>query len=290
MSEALGVLPIKCCPSSVWPIRRPRYYWLSWGIETTSEYEIAEEEGFTRCTIQGTSKSLGSYLPNHQKMPHGMQALPTFMRSISRKTPRNAPAGIDSCTAQDLARWRDDHHRFPPYQYKHDNTIYDSHKRRRVVPDTRLRETLMLFREDHTHAGITRMERAKSPVLQRDRRDSWIGNSMHCGVVAALLKPFFRAAYPDCSLPSIQDLIDMNPREDVKNMSEEMRLVRAYCTYQSHRGGEIRNEQGPEPSLEKCGFQAVQATNGCGKPLSPANGISPVITSTLWNAERYCWR
>ena len=32
MSQALGLLPIKCCPSSVWPIRRPRYYWLSWGI------------------------------------------------------------------------------------------------------------------------------------------------------------------------------------------------------------------------------------------------------------------
>ena len=180
-----------------------------------------------------------------------MQALPTFMRSISRKTLRNAPAGIDSCTAQDLARWRNDHHRFPPYQHKHCNTLYDNQKKKRVVPDTRLGEALMLFREDHTYAGLTRMERAKSPVLQRDRRDSLIGNSMHCGVVAALLKPFFRAAYADCSLPSIQALIDMEPRKGIKNLSEEMRLVRAYCTYQSHRGGEIRNEQGPEPSLDK---------------------------------------
>ena len=87
-------------------------------METTGECQITEEEGFTKCTIRGTPRSLSSYLPIHQKMPEGMQALPTFMRSISRKTPRSAPAGIDSCTAQDLARWRDDHHRFPPYQYK----------------------------------------------------------------------------------------------------------------------------------------------------------------------------
>ena len=258
MSQALGVLPIKCCPSSVWPVKRPRYYWLSWGMETTGEYQMMEEEGFTKCTIQGNAKSLASYLPHYQTIPRDMKALPTFMRSISRKTPRNAPAGIDNCGPQDLARWRDDQHRFPPYQYKHDNTIYDKRKRKRSVPDTRLREVLMLFREDHTYAGITGRERCKGPEQHRDLRDSWLGNSMHCGVVAVLLRPFFHSTYPNCSLPSVQELIDMNPRKNVRNMSEEMRLTRAYCTYQSHRGGEIRNEQGPEPSLQRCGFQAIQ--------------------------------
>ena len=76
--------------------------------------------------------------------------------------------------------------------------------------------------------------------------------------MAALLKPFFAATYPGGSLPSVQALIDMQPAKSVRNMSEEMRLARAYCTYQSHRGGEIRNEQGPEPSVEKFGFHAVQ--------------------------------
>ena len=167
-------------PSSVWPIKRPRYYWLSWGIGATNEYDITEEEGFTRHTIRGVSRSLASYLPNHRKMPEGMQALPTFVRSVSRNTPWNAPAGIDSCNAEELTRWRNDSHRFPPYQYKDDNTIYDNRKRRRVVADTLLRETFMLFREDHTHAGVTRAERAKGPMVERDLRDSWIGNSMHC--------------------------------------------------------------------------------------------------------------
>ena len=41
-------------------------------------------------------------------------------------------------------------------------------------------------------------------------------------------------------------------------MSEERRLARAHCTYQSRRGGKIRNEQGPEPSVEKFGFHPVQ--------------------------------
>ena len=227
-------------------------------METTGEHQVVEEEGFTKCTIQGNAKSLASYLPHYQTIPRDMKALPTFMRSISRKTPRNAPAGIDNCGPQDLARWRDDQHRFPPYQYKHDNTIYDKRKRRRSVPDTRLREVLMLFREDHTYAGITKRERCKGPEQHRDLRDSWLGNSMHCGVVAVLLRPFFHSTYPNCSLPSVQELIDMNPHKNVRNMSEEMRLTRAYCTYQSHRGGEIRNEQGPEPSLQRSGFQAIQ--------------------------------
>ena len=85
MSQALGVLPIKCCPSSVWPVKRPRYYWLSWGMETTGEHQMMEEEGFTKCTIEGNAKSLASYLPHYQTIPRDMKALPTFMRPISRK-------------------------------------------------------------------------------------------------------------------------------------------------------------------------------------------------------------
>ena len=148
------------------------------GSRAPSEGRI--KEGFTRCTIQGVSRSLASYLPNHQKMLQSTQALPTFVRSVSRNTPRNAPAGMDSGNAEELARWRRINHRFPPYQYKDENTIYDNRKRRRVVADTLLRETFMLFREDHTHAGVTRAERAKGPMVERDLRDSWIGNSMYC--------------------------------------------------------------------------------------------------------------
>ena len=165
---------------------------------------------------------------------------------------------MDSCNAEELARWRNINHRFPPYQYKDENTIYDSRKRRRIVADTLLRETLLPFREDHAHAGVTRAERTKGPMVEKDLRYSWIGNSMHCKVGAALLRPFFEATYHGCSLPSVQELINMKPAKRVNNMSEEMRLARAHCTYQSHRGGEIRNEQGPEPSVEKFGFHPVQ--------------------------------
>ena len=94
--------------------------------------------------------------------------------------PGRATRSIGSSNAEELTRWRNDSHRSPPYQYKDENTIYDNRKRRRVVADTLLRETFMLFREDHTHAGVTRAEQAKGPMVERDLRDSWIGNSMHC--------------------------------------------------------------------------------------------------------------
>ena len=51
-----------------------------------------------------------------------------------------------------------------------------------------------------------------------------------------------------------------------------MRLAQADCTYQSHQGGEIRNEQGPGLSLQRCRFQAVQADQGKWKATISCQG------------------
>ena len=80
-------------------------------------------------------------------------------------------------------------------------------------------------------------------VQDRDVRDSLVGNTMHAGLRASLLQP----------LLALRGFVthELSPRSlglerpAPSKVPEELRLVRAFVSYQSHRGVEIRAEAGP---------------------------------------------
>ena len=112
---------------------------------------------------------------------------PTFTRSIPRPKPPKAPAGLDSCREETLARWRADRFRFPPCTYAKEFMIRDAQGTMRTLSASE-RELLMGFERDHTLALAK-----KIPETERDRevfedlRRSALGNSFRTILVASLL-------------------------------------------------------------------------------------------------------
>ena len=102
----------------------------------------------------------------------------------------------------------------------------------------------MLFRPDYTFVKKA-FGRVLSEGERIDIRESLIGNSMHAGVLATIMVP------PLCRWGYIADYVEpallgtASKRLTGNDLSTpETRLVRAYLSYQDHRGGLILQETG----------------------------------------------
>lgn len=170
---------------------RPRLYWVSW--------ELLDNEGVAfvsgsdgRLPIVGEvqlSAKLNSkvYLEAGWDMPKG-KSLPTFTTSRPSPTPLRRPAGIATCSAEELSRWREDLHRFPPYQYRSDNCLQHSSQPPRIA-NLREREAIMGFPIGYTKQCMKKS--AHNTVAHSDCRLTLIGNSWSVPVVAWLLGNLF---------------------------------------------------------------------------------------------------
>eukprot|EP00435_Cladocopium_sp_Y103_P043342 s1615_g12.t1 len=129
MSEELGSRPLRVCSSGLSWVRRPRLYW--------SNVELEDHESFTRghyplwdeLEFEEELEPLGPIADEGWTWPMGQKdsnsRLPTFTRAIPRKRPPAAPAGIASCSAETVMRWRTDSMKYPPYTYK-DEYLFES--------------------------------------------------------------------------------------------------------------------------------------------------------------------
>lgn len=97
-----------------------------------------------------------------------LKKLPGFMQL------RHKPAGIPQCSPQELDRWREDSHRFPPYQYAGRNCLVS--KRGEVrLPSIEEKEVMMGFPLNYT-ASCSKKSARKS-VETLDVRHTLVGNS-----------------------------------------------------------------------------------------------------------------
>ena len=71
-------------------------------------------------------------------------AFPTFTTARPRGSPGRKPAGVAQCTPEELDRWREDSHRFPPYQYCGRNRLINTRNALRT-PDVEEREVMLGF-------------------------------------------------------------------------------------------------------------------------------------------------
>ena len=164
---------------------RPRLYWFDWEVKEGEGVELWQgSDG--RLPIQGeirlkASVETRAFLQRGAQM--GGERLPTFTTSRPCTTPMRKPAGLKDCVAHEIQRWKDDHHRFPPYQYKDKHCVLEQGTLR--PPSVVEREAILGFPVGYTVQCLKKSEHGST--AHNDCRLTLLGNTWHVGVVAWLL-------------------------------------------------------------------------------------------------------
>ena len=112
------------------------------------------------------------------------KAFPTVTTARPRAAPGRKPAGVQQCSWEELERWKQDRHRFPPYQYCAVNCLVNKHNVLRV-PDVSEREVMLGFPLGYT-AGCMPKNKQKGEEYN-DGRLTLLGNNWSVVVAACLL-------------------------------------------------------------------------------------------------------
>ena len=191
MNEAYEGAPWLVDAGGVSLARRPRLYWFIWESLVIEGARKVEDERH-RLPLAGrlhleVAVDEKDYLePGWRRcVPH--QVLPTFTTSRPSSIPGRKPAGIELCSAVELDRWREDQHRFPPYQYKTVNCLTNGTQVR--TPNTRERECILGFPLNYTAKCYPKGQQ-HSPAWN-DCRLTLLGNTWSIPVICYLLHSLF---------------------------------------------------------------------------------------------------
>lgn len=183
MSESFGSSPWQVDAAGVCPCHRPRLYWCDWEL-MESEGAIFGTSSIGRQTVElkGNFDEAQYILPGWTKGKPG--PFPTFTTSRPRSTPGYKPAGIQQCSSSEKKRWIADKHRFPPYQYRQENSLRNAKGDWRL-PSIQERECMMGFPKDYTTHCLPKANQGSETHL--DCRLTLIGNSWNVTVVSWLM-------------------------------------------------------------------------------------------------------
>ena len=151
MSGAVGMNPLSCNAGTLTWCQRPRLYWVDCEIDA----EFVEPSGDSspdRVILQG-QQAISQVTRAGWLKVEPRQPFPTFTTSRPQERPGRKPAGIKSCTAEEISRWQADLHRFPPYQYKVEHCLVNRANQLRV-PDVSERELMMGFPSTTPHHAL----------------------------------------------------------------------------------------------------------------------------------------
>ena len=169
MSQEFGDQPWICDAGTLTWCHRPRLYWISW--------ELAEQDGV--CLEPGSTGASGRVTLHarqdlEQVCKEGWikatpeRSFPTFTTSRPRDHPGYKPAGLKTCTPDEVRRWEMDNFRYPPYQYTTKNLLINKRNRLRL-PDIEEKEYIMGFPINYTLPCIPKASwhhRAFGPTSQ----------------------------------------------------------------------------------------------------------------------------
>lgn len=191
MSSDFGLTPNRVDAAGISLARRPRLYWLTWEISPEDGLELSEVEGAGWEAIRSIHLSADvnqkEFLEPGWYLPPGNR-LATFTTSRPSEKPGRRPAGVHSCDDKTLQRWRDDQHRYPPYQYKEEFALHHPSGAVRVATIVE-REVILGFPAGYTEQCVRKADRSSEWVS--DVRKTLLGNSWSVGVVVCLLKQLF---------------------------------------------------------------------------------------------------
>ena len=207
MSQGIAGTPVSVDAAGLSLAHRPRLYWCSWELQPEEGLELGNAQGQDWYKVQPVTLAAqiqpGAYLTPGWQMPPGRK-LPTFTTSRPSDRPGRKPAGIKTCSAQDLSRWSEDQHRYPPYQYREENCLRHPHQGFRVANIVE-RETILGFPVDYTRSCLPKSHQVGAHY--EDVRRTLLGNTWSVPVVAVLLKQLFQPLGL-CVARSIQQLVD----------------------------------------------------------------------------------
>ena len=120
ISEALGVRPYHFNCAHAVPMQRPRLCWISEQLEGCLHgLQFVDQAHWIEVIAAADYPFPEDWIEENWVWQGGHEGhtLPTALKSIVRKRPPPAPAGISRCDADTLARYEADSFRFPPYHY-----------------------------------------------------------------------------------------------------------------------------------------------------------------------------
>eukprot|EP00435_Cladocopium_sp_Y103_P053819 s178_g17.t1 len=252
MSASFGDAPWFIDASGLSLAHRPRLYWVDWEFTPHPDVKI----GTT--SIGRKSVSMNVELDDAQFLTPGWKRctvgkFPTFTTSRPRDSPGYKPAGLHQCNVEELAAWKADKHRFPPYQYQRKDCVENKRGVTRL-PSIQEREVMMGFPKDFTANCLPKAEQQNSYCT--DVRLSLIGNSWNVSVVAwllsqlgsllglnAVLSPeeIVQRTSPGCTA-NLQTFLRRPPMVDVKcsdSPNKALKLVTKLCTMVSLKGEDL---------------------------------------------------
>ena len=191
MSKSVQTSAWRIDSSGLTLCRRPRLYWISWEIQQTEDMVFQDAPEGDEWSKGGVafSRVCNEKALLEPGWSMAGDSLPTFTTARPAPVPGRKPAGLNSCTKEELLLWESEQHRFPPYQYQRRSGLVNRKGDWRV-PSVAEREALMGF-----PVGYTKMCLPKK--LQKgwdfeNVRMSLLGNSWQVGVIAWLLAQLFR--------------------------------------------------------------------------------------------------
>lgn len=187
MSQGVGSVPFKIDAFGMTLCHRPRLYWPTWELQSSMEALVTQPESNEpvacgKVVFFGVPEAKSFLEPGWTVADNW--GLPTFTTSRPRCSPGNRPAGLKECLEHEVQRWRDDWHRFPPYQYRDGAGLINKRGEWRR-PNIREREVLMGFPVGFTAPCLPKNEQRGEAY--EDSRLSLIGNSWQVGVIMWLL-------------------------------------------------------------------------------------------------------
>ena len=170
--------------------RRPRLYWVTWELFPDEDARVLwgsngrlPIKGEVVLNVQAEEKR---FLQPGWHMPD--QPLPTFTTSRPSSTPHRRPAGLQACQPHERERWKNDAHRFPPYQYRDCNCLQNSMGDFRP-PNIAEREAILGFPLGYTKQCMKKSSHGS--VSHQDCRLTLLGNSWSVPVITWLVASLF---------------------------------------------------------------------------------------------------
>ena len=254
MNEAFENKPWVINASGVSLANRPRVYWVDWELqgETGVTFEI---EGSHALPAHGEVRLLAQvdakkFLKPGWAPPEG-HPLPTFTTSRPSSTPHRRPAGLKACRVHEIQRWHDDKHRYPPYQYRDENILWNTKGEGRL-PDIQEREAILGFPWNYTKQCWPKSQHGSE--AHDDERLTLLGNSWSIPVVTwllgqllqplGLIEPVTLQEIVNRLTPGqgqhLQGILQRAPLEaSTKTVDASDKLVQKICSLTSLKGEDI---------------------------------------------------
>ena len=188
MNEAYDNEPWFIDSSGISLCNRPRLYWTSWDLYGDEGVDI-------RLGSDGRLPIKGEVILTHPiqdqdfleagwRRADPTKALPTFTTSRPSSKPMRKPAGLKTCSPEEVLRWQQDDHRYPPYQYRNVNCLVNRAGEFRT-PNVLEREVILGFPGNYTKQCMKKQDH--DTVAHQDCRKTLLGNSWSVPVIAWLI-------------------------------------------------------------------------------------------------------